>query len=57
MRKIMIKLCDFLEKILYNEPTYCELLQTLDETRYRLFEADSKIEHLRAIIKKITKNN
>ncbi len=50
MRKLLIKLCDFLEKKLYDEPTWRELSIALDRTRYRLFEAKSEIENLQAII-------
>lgn len=51
MRKIMIKFCEFLERRLYDEPTWRELSITLDRTRYRLFEARSEIDHLQSIIK------
>ena len=53
MRKILMKFCEFLEKKLYDEPTWRELSITLDRTRYRLYEAKSEIDHLQSIIKQI----
>ena len=53
MKKILIKLCDFLEKKLYDEPTVTELMRALDKTRYRLYEANSEIARLQGIIKQI----
>lgn len=53
MKKILIKLCDFLEKNLYDEPTVTELMRALDKTRYRLYEANSEIARLQGIIKQI----
>lgn len=53
MKKILIKLCDFLEKNLYDEPTVTELMKALDKTRYRLYEANSEIARLQGIIKQI----
>ncbi len=53
MRKILIRLCDYLEKKLYDEPTFFELSKSLDRTRYRLFEAKSEIDYLQSIIKQI----
>lgn len=53
MRKILVKLCDFLERKLYDEPTVQELMKSLDRTRYRLFEAKSEIDYLQSILKQI----
>lgn len=53
MKKVMIKLCDYLERKLYDAPTVQELMKSLDRTRYRLFEAKSEIEYLQSIIKQI----
>ena len=53
MKKLLIKLCDFLEKKLYDEPTVTELMKALDKTRYRLYEANSEIARLQGIIKQI----
>ncbi len=53
MRKILVKLCDFLEKKLYDAPTWRELALSLDRTKYRLYEANSEINNLQAIIKQI----
>lgn len=55
MRKIMMKFCEFLERKLYDEPTWRELAITLDRTRYRLYEAHSEIDHLQSIIKNMLK--
>lgn len=56
MRKIMIKFCDFLEKKLYDEPTFSELTIALDRTRHRLFEARAEIDNLQAVIVQILCN-
>ncbi len=53
MRKLLVKVCDYLEKKLYDAPTFEELSKSLDRTRYRLFEAKSEIEYLQSIIKQI----
>lgn len=53
MQKLLIKLCDYLEKKLYDEPTVPELMKALDKTRYRLYEANSEIARLQGIIKQI----
>lgn len=55
MRKILVKLCDFLEKKLYDEPTWQELSSSLDKTRYKLFEAKEEIKRLRALLNKCQK--
>ena len=55
MKKILVKLCDFLEKKLYNEPTVTELMKTLDKTRYRLYEANCEIARLQEILKQIAR--
>ena len=49
----MMKLCDFLEKKLYDEPTFRELSNSLDRTRYRLEEAVFEISNLKTIIMKL----
>ena len=53
MKKILIKVCDYLEKKLYDAPTVPELMKSLDRTRYRLYEAKSEIDYLQSIIKQI----
>lgn len=53
MRNLMMKLCDFLEKKLYDEPTFRELSNSLDRTRYRLEEAVFEISNLKTIIMKL----
>lgn len=53
VKKVLIKLCDFLEKKLYDAPTVQELAKSLDRTRYRLYEAKSEIDYLQSIIKQI----
>ena len=53
MRKVLVKVCDFLERKLYDEPTVQELMKSLDGTRYRLFEAKSEIDYLQSILKQI----
>ena len=53
MRDLLIKLCEFLEKKLYAEPTVPELMKALDRTRYSLYEARSEIDRLQNIIKQI----
>lgn len=55
MKKLLIKLCDCLEKKLYDEPTVTELMKALDKTRYRLYEANSEIARLQGIIKQIAR--
>lgn len=49
MRKLLIKLCNFLEKILYKEPTWEELSEELDMAKYKLHEARSEIEYLKSL--------
>lgn len=53
MKKILIRLCEYLEKKLFNEPTWKDLSISLDRTRYRLYEAKSEIEYLQSIIKQM----
>ncbi len=53
MRKLLVKVCDLLERKLYDAPTVQELMKSLDKTRYRLFEAKSEIDYLQSIIKQI----
>ncbi|MBQ3181143.1 MAG: hypothetical protein IJB50_00050 [Clostridia bacterium] len=55
MRKVLTKFCDFLEKKLYDTPTYEELQKVLDRTRYRLYEAQSEISRLQMLLQSIAK--
>lgn len=50
MRKIMVKLHEYLEKKLYGDPSYGEISKYLDQTRYKLFEAKREIEYLKSLI-------
>lgn len=54
MRKILVKLCKFLEKKLYLEPTWQELFNDLNKTRYQLFEAEEEIKYLQNLITQFT---
>lgn len=54
MRKLLEKICQQLEKKLYNEPTVAELAKALDKTRYKLYEAKIEIEYLQSIIKQFS---
>lgn len=49
MRKLLEKVCVFLEKKLYGEPTYSELSKELDRTKYLLDQAVSYIDYVRGI--------
>ncbi len=49
MRKILEKICVFLERKLYGEPTYEELSKELDKTKYYLDQAISFIDYVRGI--------
>lgn len=51
MRKIMVKLYDFLEKKLYSEPTFNEMAKFLDKTRNELFDARQEINYLKSLIR------
>ena len=51
MRKLMVKLCEYLEKKLYSEPNFNELAAHLDKTRYQLYEARQEIKYLKSLIK------
>jgi len=51
LRKILVKLCDFLEKKLYSEPTFDEMARHLDKTRYELYEAREEIKYLKSLIR------
>ena len=46
MRKLLEKLCKFLEKKLYDEPTYEELSMELDKTKNYLEQASEYINYL-----------
>ncbi len=54
MRKLLEKICERLEKKLYDEPTVAELAKALDKTRYKLFDAKLEIEYLQTIIKQFS---
>lgn len=54
MRKILEKICEKLEKKLYDEPTVKELAQTLDKTRYKLHEARLEIDYLQSVLKQFS---
>lgn len=51
MRKLMVKLYEYLEKKLYGEPTFNELARYLDKTRNQLFDAKDEIKYLKSLIK------
>lgn len=53
MKKILITLCDFLEKKLYNELTWEEMSKSMDITNYRLFEAQEENKRLRYLLNRI----
>lgn len=55
-RKVFIKLCEFLEKKLYDEPTYEELQRNLDRMRFHLWEAREEICTLQILLEKVAKN-
>ncbi len=55
MRKVLVKLCDFLERKLYDEPTVQELMKSLDRTRYKLLEAKLEIDYLQGLLKQIVR--
>ena len=50
-KKLMVKICDYLEKKLYADPTYEELAKALDKTRYKLVEAKVEIDYLQSLLK------
>lgn len=50
MRKLMVKLFEYLEKKLYSEPTFNEIAKYLDKTRNELFEARLEISYLKKLI-------
>lgn len=50
MRKLMVKLFEYLEKKLYSEPTFNEIAKYLDKTRNELFEARQEISYLKKLI-------
>ncbi len=54
-RKAMTKLCEFLEKKLYDEPTYEELQSNLDRMRFFLWEAREEICKLQILLEKVEK--
>jgi len=45
-RNLLVKLCEFLEKKLYDEPTYSELSKELDRTKYCLEQALAQIDYV-----------
>ena len=47
MRRLLEMLCVFLEKTLYDEPTYDELSKELDKTKHFLDQALEMIEIFR----------
>lgn len=49
LRKLLEKVCVFLERKLYGEPTYEELSKELDKTKYYLDQAISFIDYVRGI--------
>jgi len=49
LRKVLEKICVFLERKLYGEPTYEELSKELDKTKYYLDQAVSYIDYVRGI--------
>ncbi len=53
-RKLLVKICDFLEKKLYSEPTFQEVLRALDKTKYKLSEAKSEISYLQSLLKQVS---
>lgn|GEM_PF-3609018 len=57
MRKILMRLCDFLEKKLYSEPTYQEMMKVLDRTKYKLSQAKAEIIYLEDLVKLIKNKN
>ena len=54
MRKLLEKICEKLEKKLYNEPTMKELAKSLDKTRYKLHEARLEIDYLQSLLKQFS---
>ncbi len=54
MRKLLEKLCERLEKKLYDEPTVAELYKALDKTRYKLYEAKIEIDYLQRALKQFS---
>ncbi len=46
LRKILEKICVFLERKLYSEPTYEELSKELDKTKYYLDQALAQIDYV-----------
>ena len=54
MRKLLEKICQQLEKKLYDEPTVAELYKALDKTRYKLHEARLEIEYLQSLLKQFS---
>lgn len=51
MRKLLIKISEYLEKKLYSEPTFDEMARHLDKTRYELYEAREEIKYLKSLIR------
>lgn len=51
MRKLLVKISEYLEKKLYSEPTFDEMAKHLDKTRYELYEAREEIKYLKSLIR------
>ncbi len=56
MRKFLVKLCTYLEKKLYDAPTYDQLSKLLDETEYKLYEAKRENEYLKDALREVFEN-
>lgn len=54
MRKFLEKICEKLEKKLYDEPTVAEVYKALDKTRYKLHEARNEIDYLQSVLKQFS---
>lgn len=55
-RRFLVRLCEYLERKLYAEPTYEEMAKTLDQTRFLLADAKLEIDCLQKLIRQFTKN-
>ena len=56
-KRLLVKICDCLEKKLYSDPTYEELARALDKTRYKLVEAKVEIDYLQTLLKQAASRN
>ena len=56
MRKFLVKLCAYLEKKLYDAPTYDQLSKLLDETEYKLYETEKENEYLKDALREVFEN-